>query len=211
MAGEKSAKAFRNFMIALGLVLLPLFPFSPLILVVSVLFFLLGICVKGSEAIRESGGAYDHLALLQCLYCGHMNPPNSLRCLNCGAPIHRELAATEIVRIRRQSAARTSRVKCLSCGAVYSYGKDSISRAGEVPCQNCAKPIRVPAEKMPREPIGPKVSHREPRKVRRTTKRLRCLHCNAVYLYQSDDMSETGLVRCQNCGEHFRDPDPEYL
>jgi DNA-directed RNA polymerase subunit RPC12/RpoP len=194
----------------MALVYLPLLPFVPSIGFVTFAFFLLGLIAWQIPSSGEEVTEYEHTTLLQCAYCAHMNPERSLRCLNCGAPIHRDEIASEPVRIRRRSTTRTSRVKCPHCGSVYSYNRGDISKTGEVKCQNCLRPLRIPDDKMPRERIGPKVPHRDLPRVVKAAKRLTCTHCGASYLYLPAHMSDTGLVRCQNCGKHFRDPNPEF-
>ena len=156
------------------------------------------------------------VALIECSYCSQMNLGNSLRCSHCGAPLGKpeeKRITRRWVTLRRRSI--TAPVHCPHCNAAYAYRKEAISEEQTVQCQNCAKAFVIPRhllEGMTRASVIQRTddSLSKRRKVVRESKRLTCPHCNKRYLYQSHQMSDTGMISCQHCGRRFRDPSPRY-
>ncbi|MHA1935809.1 MAG: hypothetical protein ACW97A_11045 [Candidatus Thorarchaeota archaeon] len=108
----------------------------------------IGAFVSGMEGrkYQDRKDKYKDLQLLVCEYCTQVNPPNVLRCQNCGASIESAEFLGDILpdwfpptgpflgfRI----------VKCPKCAAVYSYDGTKVDDKGMIVCQNCAKSFRL--------------------------------------------------------------------
>jgi DNA-directed RNA polymerase subunit RPC12/RpoP len=125
------------------------YPTAAPIWIAGVIFSVFCFCLgMGSSRMNKEALKYQYRkdmyrdsyqVLIECEFCSHLNPPDTLDCQHCDGPLsNSQTVQGEIPDWLKPETVRIqNRYKCTHCDAVYGY--DSIKEDGSVICQNCRR------------------------------------------------------------------------